>query len=139
MIEEEKKERLIKRAKDARKNAYAPYSGFKVGAALLTSDGSIYTGCNIENASYGLTNCAERTAVFKAVSEGEREFETIALVGDSEGPTTPCGACRQVLLEFSDDMEVIMSDLGGDTMVKGLDELMKYPFKLKKNKDKKEE
>ena len=99
---------LIKAAFNARKNAYAPYSGYKVGAALLTGDGSIVTGCNVENSSYGLCNCAERTAVFKAVSEGCKGFKAIAIVGglDEEEVTNdyayPCGACRQVLREFCD-------------------------------------
>lgn len=103
------KEALVKEALLARKMAYAPYSHFKVGAALLTKDGVIYRGCNIENAAYGPTNCAERTAFFKAVSEGEREFEAIAIVGYMDGATpkpgeyaAPCGVCRQVMREFTD-------------------------------------
>ena len=98
---------LISLAKQAAKNAYTPYSHFKVGAALLTKSGKVYLGCNIENASYPATNCAERTAFFKAVSEGEREFEAIAIVGGIEGNFTsyasPCGVCRQVMREFCDD------------------------------------
>ena len=96
-------EELIRQAMEARKNSYSPYSGFQVGAALLCEDGTVYTGCNVENAAYGPTNCAERTAVFKAVSEGKREFKRIAIVGGHEGESvapTPCGVCRQVLSEF---------------------------------------
>lgn len=99
------KEILFAKALEARENAYAPYSGYKVGAALYTKDGNLYTGCNIENASYGATNCAERTAVFKAVSNGEREIVMIAVAGgNADEPTSyayPCGVCRQVLREFS--------------------------------------
>ena len=98
---------LISLAREARQQAYAPYSKFKVGAALLCEDGSIYTGCNVENASFGLTNCAERTALFKAISEGKRAFKAIAICGGKEGKPEelcpPCGACRQVLREFCDD------------------------------------
>jgi len=104
---------LIKKAIKARENAYAPYSEFKVGAALLCKDGKIYTGCNIENISYGATNCAERTAIFKAVSEGEYEFEAIAIVGgkDKLELTSPCGMCRQVMSEFCDsDFKIILAD-----------------------------
>lgn len=88
---------IIEEAEEAAGNAYVPYSHFRVGAALLTNDGQIYKGCNIENASFGLTNCAERTAIFKAVSEGYRDFEMIAVYGDTEQPISPCGACRQVI------------------------------------------
>lgn len=104
---------LINKAKKARENAYAPYSEFKVGAALLCKDGKIYTGCNIENISYGATNCAERTAIFKAVSEGEYEFEAIAIVGgkDKLELTSPCGMCRQVMSEFCDSgFKIILAD-----------------------------
>ena len=103
---------LIKKAYEARENAYSPYSSFKVGAALMCADGSIYTGCNIENASYTPTNCAERTAFFKAVSEGEREFEKIAIVGgmgdNLSDSCPPCGVCRQVIAEFCDGDFVIV-------------------------------
>lgn len=100
---------LVRKAVEARKLAYAPYSGFQVGAALLAKDGRIFTGCNVENASYGLTVCAERVALFKAVSEGAREFLAIA-VACGKGPCAPCGACRQVLYEFAPDLLVIMAD-----------------------------
>ena len=99
---------LIDMALKAMENAYAPYSGFKVGAALLCSDKKVYTGCNIENSSYGASNCAERTAIFKAVSEGESEFEKIAIVSSSGDFTFPCGICRQVLSEFMYDKTVVL-------------------------------
>ena len=99
---------LIDMALKAMENAYAPYSGFKVGAALLCSDKKVYTGCNIENSSYGASNCAERTVIFKAVSEGEREFEKIAIVSSSGDFTFPCGICRQVLSEFMYDKTVVL-------------------------------
>lgn len=101
-------EALILQAKDAMKNAYAPYSGFRVGAALLAKDGAVFKGCNVENASYGATNCAERTAVFKAVSEGYREFEKIAIVASSGDYASPCGICRQVLAEFMPEGKVLL-------------------------------
>lgn len=101
-------EKLIQLAKEAMENAYVPYSRFKVGAALLAKDGTVFQGCNIENASYGATNCAERTAVFKAVSEGYREFEAIAVVASSGDYAPPCGICRQVLAEFMPEGKVIL-------------------------------
>ena len=106
-LEPEIKVTMIKKALEARKNSYSPYSYFQVGACLLTKEGRLYTGCNIENAAYGPTNCAERTAFFKAVSEGERDFAGIAIVGDKEGTVVdnyafPCGVCRQVMTEFTD-------------------------------------
>lgn len=101
-------EELVKIAGEAMSKAYAPYSAFSVGAALLTKAGVVYTGCNIENASYGATNCAERTAIFKAVSEGEREFERIAVVAKDGSCAYPCGICLQVMHEFSKDMKVIL-------------------------------
>jgi len=102
------KESLWQAALEAREFAYTPYSNYKVGAALLTSSGKIYSGCNVENAAYGPGNCAERTAIFKAVSEGEREFEAIAVVTQNGG--TPCGICRQVMREFSEDLKVYVGD-----------------------------
>ncbi len=108
------KDQLIQAAIEARKNAYVPYSKFQVGAALL-ADGKVYGGCNVENASYGLTNCAERTAIFKAASEGQRKIEAISIVADTEGPVSPCGACRQVIAEFSDEnTKVYLTNLKGD-------------------------
>ena len=99
---------LVALAKEAMEHAYVPYSHFKLGAALLAKDGTVFKGCNIENASYGATNCAERTAVFKAVSEGYREFEAIAIVASSGDFVPPCGICRQVLAEFMPDGKVIL-------------------------------
>ena len=99
---------LVALAKEAMEHAYVPYSHFKVGAALLAKDGTVFKGCNIENASYGATNCAERTAIFKAVSEGYREFEAIAIVASSGDFVPPCGICRQVLAEFMPDGKVIL-------------------------------
>ena len=123
---------LMKHAVEARKKAYAPYSGFYVGAALLTGSGKVYMGCNIENASYTPTNCAERTAFFKAVSEGEREFEAIAIVGGKgEEPSTlcaPCGVCRQVMAEFCDgDFRIVLGTLDG-IEVRSLKELLPLSF-----------
>lgn len=104
---------LILTAKKAMEQAYAPYSGFRVGAALLTRNGKVYLGCNIENASYGATNCAERTAIFKAVSEGEREFETIAIVCSEGRKAYPCGICLQVMSEFFPNGRVLLEDAAG--------------------------
>lgn len=101
---------LLKMAEEAKEYAHAPYSKFKVGAALLTTSGKVYTGCNIECASFGGTNCAERTAVFKAVSEGERSFEKIAVASSNEEETFPCGICRQVMAEFGKDLIVVLGD-----------------------------
>lgn len=123
---------LLDQAKEARKKAYAPYSKFQVGAALLTKDKQVFLGCNIENASYGLTNCTERTAIFKAVSEGEKEIEAIVVVGDTEGPIAPCGACRQVMAEFCDkDTKIILANLNGSTVETTIDELLPGAFSLK--------
>lgn len=126
---------LIMEAKKARETAYTPYSHFKVGAALVTKKGKIYYGCNVENASYSVTNCAERTAFFKAVSEGEREFEKIAIVGGAEGTESdemcaPCGVCRQVMMEFCnpENFQIILAD-GKDKYVQfSLKELLPYGF-----------
>lgn len=126
---------LLQKAKEAMENAYAPYSGFKVGAALLCEDGGVFTGCNVENASYGLTNCAERTALFKAVSEGVRSFTAIAIVGGMGGSCTdyayPCGACRQALSEFCGAaFRVILGKDNGETKVTTLGALLPGAFKL---------
>lgn len=123
---------LLGMAKEAMMKAYAPYSGFYVGAALLTKSGRVYTGCNIESASYSPTNCAERTAFFKAVSEGEREFQAIAVTGGEKGEVTgmfpPCGVCRQVMLEFcGPEFEIYMPDGDGYVSMK-LEELIPYGF-----------
>lgn len=101
-------DKLSKQAKAARENAYAPYSHFKVGAALYCADGSIITGCNVENVSYGLTNCAERTALFRAVAEGKREFSAMAIYAATEKPIVPCGACRQVMAELAPEMQLML-------------------------------
>ena len=123
---------LMKHAVEARKKAYAPYSGFYVGAALLTKSGKVYTGCNIENASYTPTNCAERTAFFKAVSEGEREFEAIAIVGGKgEAPSAlcaPCGVCRQVMAEFCDGDFCVLLGTPNKIEVHTLKELLPLSF-----------
>jgi cytidine deaminase len=108
------KESLIRAAIKARENAYVPYSGYKVGAALLGKSGKIYTGCNVENASYGASICAERTAAVKAISEGEREFTAMAVVADGPFPGSPCGICRQFLYEFNPELSLILADLRGD-------------------------
>ena len=121
-------EKLIAAAWETRKNAYAPYSHFAVGAAVLTTDGHIYTGCNIENVSYGLTNCAERTAIFQAVAHGEREFTHLAICTDTDIWTAPCGACRQVMLEFAPQMQVIMVNSRGERKQLSAAELMPDAF-----------
>lgn len=126
---------LIQRAIEAREMAYAPYSGFLVGAALECSDGSLYTGSNIENAAFSPTNCAERTAFFKAVSEGQRDFRRIAIVGGKEGEMTapaPCGVCLQVMAEFcrADTFEIIMAKSKEEYICKKLEELLPNSFSL---------
>lgn len=124
-----KYEKLIKAAEETRRRAYTPYSKFKVGAAILTSEGKIFTGCNIENASFGLTICAERVAIFKAISEGYSNFKAIAIIGDTQKSCTPCGACRQVIMEFGADIEVIMSNLKGEIKISRIDKLLPIAFK----------
>ncbi len=101
---------LLEMAEAARENAYVPYSEFRVGAALLTKKGKVYTGCNVEIASFGATNCAERTAIFKAISEGEKEFEKIAIASSNDEETFPCGICRQVIVEFGKDIKIILGN-----------------------------
>ncbi|HEX7579575.1 MAG TPA: cytidine deaminase [Thermoanaerobaculia bacterium] len=123
-------ERLVAAAKAVRTKAVAPYSGFHVGAALLAEDGSIHTGCNIESATYGLTICAERTAVFKAVSEGVRKFRAVAVVTGAESPTPPCGACRQVLWDQCGEIEVIMATVSGAHEKRTLSSLYPHPFEF---------
>lgn len=133
-MEKEQIQVLIRKAFAAREFAYAPYSHFQVGAALLAADGKVYTGCNIENAGYTPTNCAERTALFKAVSEGERQFTAIAIVGSRQGTvnrlvTGPCGVCRQALYEFGGSgLTVIMARTEDDYIVTTLGELLPYGF-----------
>ncbi|MFX0549207.1 cytidine deaminase [Hathewaya histolytica] len=120
---------LIRSAIEARESAYVPYSKFKVGAALITEEGTVYTGCNIENASYGATNCAERTAIFKAVSEGNTKIRALAVVGDPKDYTFPCGICRQVISEFStDDFKFIIVKNENDYMVKTMEEILPNAF-----------
>lgn len=119
---------LIRAARQARRHAHAVFSMFKVGAAIETADGTIVTGCNIENATYGLTMCAERVAMFKALSEGHRRFRRIAIVADTTTSTPPCGACRQILWEFGGDLEVILANLRRETGRHQLSALLPLPF-----------
>ena len=136
-------EKLVEMAVDAMSHAYAPYSGYKVGAALLCKDGSVYCGCNIENASYSPTNCAERTAFFKAIYDGQREFTAIAVCGGKDGVLTgsfpPCGVCRQVMREFcEDDFLIYMVDAGGSYETVTLSQLLPYSFSAKQHMCEKE-
>lgn len=119
---------LVEAARRAREHAVARFSGFKVGAALETADGTIIGGCNVENATYGLTVCAERVAMFKALSEGHREFRRVAVVADTEAPTPPCGACRQILWEFGGDLEVRLANLTEEKGVYRMKDLLPLPF-----------
>ena len=119
---------IIRAATQARENAHAPFSNFRVGAALKAKSGRIYGGCNVENASYGLTCCAERVAIFKAISEGERGFDAIAVVTDADVLTPPCGACRQLIWEFCGDVPVVMANLGGKVEVEQAGKLLPRPF-----------
>jgi cytidine deaminase len=119
---------LVHRALEARENAYAPFSNFKVGAALETADGKIYTGCNVESATYGLTVCAESVAIWKAVSEGERKFQRVVVITATDRPGAPCGACRQLLWEFCGDIEVILANPQGHREVHRMAELFPRPF-----------
>jgi cytidine deaminase len=128
--------KLILEAKKARKNSYAPYSNFKVGAALLAGSGKVYTGANLENSSFGQTVCAERVALYKAVSAGEKDFKKIAIVAPGAKPVTPCGICRQALFEFAPQLEVISVNLKGMVKKYTLKELLPYPFKYDKRKRK---
>jgi len=121
-------DKLVAAARRARRNAHASFSGFKVGAALETADGTIVTGCNVENATYGLTICAERVAMFKAISEGHRKFRRVAVVADTDAPTPPCGACRQILWEFGGDLEVILANLRREKGRHRLKDLLPLPF-----------
>ncbi|MFQ6081878.1 MAG: cytidine deaminase [Candidatus Aminicenantia bacterium] len=125
-------EKLIKQAKKARLKSYAPYSKFKVGASLLTKSGHIFTGTNIENSSFGLTICAERLALFKAVSEGEVTFDTLVVVTESQKPIFPCGACLQVFSEFNLDLKIIAVTLEGKSYKKELSSLLPESFNLEK-------
>jgi cytidine deaminase len=119
---------LVSAARRARENAAAAFSHFKVGAALESADGTVFTGCNVENATYGLTICAERVAMFKALSEGHRTFTRIAIVADTEAPTPPCGACRQILWEFGGNLEILLANLTEDKGRYRLETLLPLPF-----------
>lgn len=123
------KQQLIEKAIESRNNAYVPYSNFQVGAALRTKSGKVYTGCNIENAAYPVTCCAERVAIFKAISEGETEFVEIAVAANTERPVPPCGSCRQVMSEFfNPDTEIHLTNLKANTMTIKMDELLPFSF-----------
>ena len=121
-------DKLVAAARAARQHAVADFSGFKVGAALETAAGEIITGCNVENASYGLTICAERVAIFKALSEGHRQFTRLVVVADTESPTPPCGACRQIIWEFCGDAEVIMANTTEVKALLRMKDLLPLPF-----------
>ena len=123
--------KLVDAARAARAHAVAEFSGFKVGAALETNTGEIITGCNVENATYGLTVCAERVAIFKALSEGKRSFTRIAVVADTASPTPPCGACRQIIWEFCGDVPVILSNLDGKSEIIQMSDLLPRAFDSK--------
>lgn len=121
---------LLEAAQAVRGHAYAPYSNFAVGAAVQTSDGAVYTGCNVENASYGLTVCAERVAIWKAISEGARTIVAVAVATDAPTPAAPCGACRQVMAEFARDAEVVLGNMHGAVQVTTLAALLPLAFRL---------
>jgi cytidine deaminase len=127
-VSEERIGVLVEAARQARLNAQAAYSGFKVGAALELDDGAVVTGCNVENASYGLTLCAERVALVKALSEGKTRFVRIAVIADTDAPTPPCGPCRQLLWEYCGDIEVVLANLGGPVATHQLATLLPLPF-----------
>lgn len=127
-----KRQELMQLAIEAREQAYVPYSNFKVGSAVLAKDGRVFTGCNIENAAYGPTNCAERTAIFKAVSEGVRDFVALAVVADTTAPVTPCGVCRQVMAEFfTPETPIYLGNLQGEIIPTTLGELLPGAFTSK--------
>ena len=128
MSESDTTRALISAARRARRRALARFSGFKVGAALEAADGTIITGCNIENATYGLTMCAERVAMFKALSEGYTKFRRVAVVADTEAPTPPCGPCRQILWEFGGELDVVLANLKRQTGTYRLADLLPLPF-----------
>jgi cytidine deaminase len=130
MLDEQSKRKLIEEASKAREHAYAPYSKFKVGAAVLTEDGSIFSGSNIENASYGATICAEQVAIFKAVTAGHRHISAAAVIADLKDPVPPCGICRQELVEFGPDAEIIMLNLHGQERSVKMSKLLPCAFSL---------
>ena len=122
-------DKLVELARKAREHAHAPYSGFKVGAVVECRDGTLFTGCNVENSSYGLSLCAERVAIFKAISEGHHDFRRIAVIADSHVPVRPCGACRQVMSDlFGSEAEVIMANVKGAVETRRIIELLPTPF-----------
>ncbi len=121
-------ESLVKHAKTARRHSHSPFSHFRVGAALLTTSGKVFSGCNIEISSFGLTICAERTAIFKAISEGQHKFKAIAVASDEKEFTMPCGACRQVLMDLAGDIDFVLSNTRGDIKVLKMNALFPYPF-----------
>ena len=123
-----RRDEMIERARQARENAYAPYSGFKVGACLVTAGGNVYTGCNVENVAFTPTCCAERSAVYQAVAHGEREFDAIAIVAGEDEPVWPCGVCLQVMAEFSRDMRVVTASMSGAVRELPLDQLLPHAF-----------
>ena len=125
---------LIKLAEQARERAYAPYSGFRVGAALLTGGGEVFTGCNVENSSYGDAICAEKVAVIKAIAEGACDFAKLVVVTDSQEPASPCGSCRQILFEFNPDLLVVMANVDGKRLEMTASDLLPYAFSLKHGK-----
>ncbi|MEN2766211.1 cytidine deaminase [Ornithinibacillus xuwenensis] len=123
------KQQLIDQAIAIRERAYVPYSKFQVGAALVTSSGKVYTGCNIENAAYPVTCCAERVAIFKAIADGETDFVEMAVVADTERPVPPCGSCRQVMSEFfPSDMQIHLTNLHANTMTIKMEDLLPFSF-----------
>jgi cytidine deaminase len=130
MLDETVRQNLIDQARRARERAYAPYSHFRVGAAVLTATGEIFSGCNLENASYGTTICAERVAIFAAVAAGCRDLTALAVIADTPEPAAPCGLCRQVLAEFNPDCPVIMATTAGDWRLTNLNELLPLAFRL---------
>jgi cytidine deaminase len=127
-LSEESLEQLIETAKSARLQSIAPFSNFLVGAAVKTDEGKIYTGCNVESASYGLTVCAERVAIWKALSEGERQFIELAIVADTESLTPPCGTCRQIIWEFAKNATIVLGNLRGETQIVSIRELLPRAF-----------
>lgn len=130
-LNEESIKELISEAIEARKNAYTPYSNFKVGAMVIDEKGGHHLGCNVENGSFGLTNCGERTAIFSAVSKGMQSIDTIVIVADTSGPVSPCGACRQVIKEFStSNTIIILANLNKDYKIMTMEELLPYGFSL---------
>jgi len=127
-LSEESLQQLIDTAKSARLRSIAPFSNFLVGAAVKTAEGKVYTGCNVESASYGLTVCAERVAIWKALSEGERQFTELAIVADTEALTPPCGTCRQIIWEFAKNATIVLGNLRGETQVVSIRELLPRAF-----------